>query len=225
MEIEICCNSIQSAYNAKLGGAQRVELCHDLEGGGVTPSAAAIEYCVKDLALKTRVLIRPRRGDFIYNELEYEIIRRDVLMCKTLGAQAVVVGFLTKEGGIDVDRTKEIVELARPMEVTFHRAFDELAPSQASLALEQLIACGCDKLLTSGCFPTALEGKEVLGKLQKQAEGRIAIIAASGVKPDNAKEIVSFTGVNEIHGSCKKVEDGVIVTDSEQVKSLIENLK
>lgn len=225
MEIEICCNSIQSAYNAKLAGAKRVELCHDLEGGGVTPSGAAIEYCVKDLGLKTRVLIRPRRGDFVYNDLDYEIIRRDVLMCKKLGAHAVVVGFLTEEGEIDMDRTKEIVDLARPMEVTFHRAFDELKPEQASQSLEQLIACGCDKLLTSGCFPTALEGREVLKKLQEQSQGRIAIIAASGVKPENAKEIVDFTGVSEIHGSCKKVENDVIVTDEEQVKKLIDNLK
>lgn len=223
MDIEICCNSIQSASFAKQGGAKRIELCHDLEGGGVTPSAGAIEYCVKDLGLRTRVLIRPRRGNFLYDDLDFEVIRRDVLMCKHLGAEAVVVGFLTTDGQIDKERTKEIVALAAPMEVTFHRAFDELFPADAARALEDVIECGCHKLLTSGCYNTAIEGIEVLRMLQQKANGRIAIIAASGVTPNNVKEIVSKSGVGEVHGSCKRVVNDVIFTDPKQVAALIAN--
>lgn len=221
MEIEICCNSIQSAVNARNGGATRIELCHDLEGGGTTPSGAAIDLCACELGLRTRVLIRPRRGDFCYNEAEYECIRHDVMLCKELGASAVVVGFLKADGTIDEQRTREIVELAAPMEVTFHRAFDELSPNEAPEALETLIRCGCHKLLTSGCHPTALEGAGVIRQLVQQANGRIGIIAASGVTPQSVGEIISRTGVSEVHGSCKHIVNGQIETDSSQVQSLI----
>ena len=222
MEIEICCNSIQSALNALRGGATRIELCHDLEGGGVTPSAGAISYCTNELGLRTRVLIRPRRGDFVYSDAEFEVIRRDVLLCKELGAEAVVVGFLTPDGKIDIERTCEIVQLAAPMEVTFHRAFDELAPEAAPEALEQVIACGCHKLLTSGCAPTAIEGAEVIKALVDQADGRIGIIAASGVTPDTLPDILARTHVREAHGSCKMNTPNGIVTDEVHVKKLIE---
>lgn len=221
MEYEICCNSIQSAINAQKGGAVRIELCHDLEGGGTTPSAGAIEYCVHQLGLQTRVLIRPRRGDFCYSEAEYEVIKRDVEMCRSLGAHAVVVGFLTADGKIDEAKTREIVRLAEGMEVTFHRAFDELHPSEAAAALETIIDCGCHKLLTSGCFLTAMEGVQVIRQLVEQADGRIGIIAASGVTPSTIGTIVAQTGVKEAHGSCKTTRNGVIVTDVALVKELV----
>lgn|SRR5574344_402319 len=218
MQVEICSNSVQSAVNARQGGATRVELCQDLAGGGTTPSAAAIDYCVHSLALQTRVLIRPRLGNFCYNEIEYQVMLNEVQQCKRLGAHAVVVGFLTNEGEIDMTRTSEVVRLAAPMEVTFHRAFDEC--SHPIEALEQIIACGCHKLLTSGCAPSALEGVDMLRRLVEQSKGRISIIAAAGVTPSNVRHIIERSGVTEVHGSCKHTVLDWSETDAEQVRAL-----
>jgi len=193
-------------------------LCQDLGGGGTTPSAAAIEYSVQH-GLRTHVLVRPNTGNFCYNDDEYCVILRDIEYAKELGAHAVVVGFLTSDGDIDVQRTREAVQAAAPMEVTFHRAFDECrSPLQA---LEQIIGCGCHRLLTSGCQPSATKGVGLLSQLVKQAGDRIGIIAAAGIVPSNVAEIIQATGVREVHGSCKTNQDGVMVTDSEQVHQLI----
>lgn len=220
--IEICCNSLQSARNARQGGATRVELCHNLEVGGVTPTEEDIRSCVA-MGLRTHVLVRPRGGDFCYGDAEYAMIKHQVARCKALGAHAVVVGFLHQDGSIDVERTAEIVHLAAPMEVTFHRAFDECAnPLQA---LEQIIACGCHRILTSGCAPSALEGIPLLRQLVTQAAGRIIILAGAGVTPDNAAYILQATGVQEIHGSCKHtLPDGTIETDGILVEKLINQI-
>ena len=142
MHVEICCNSILSARNAKAGGAYRIELCQALGEGGTTPSAAAIEYCVKELNLQTRVLIRPRGGNFVYDNDEMRVILRDIELAKRLGAHAVVVGFLTAEGDIDTENTRRAVEAADGMGITFHRAFDECRNPKE--ALEQIIAPGAD---------------------------------------------------------------------------------
>lgn len=222
-KIEICCNSLQSARNARQGGATRVELCHNLEVGGVTPSEEDIRGCVA-MGLRTHVLVRPRSGDFCYSNAEYTIIKHQVARCKELGVHAVVVGFLHHDGTIDEERTAEIVRLAAPMEVTFHRAFDECAnPLQA---LEQIIACGCHRILTSGCAPSALEGIPLLRQLVVQAAGRIVILVGAGVTPDNAVHILCETGAQEIHGSCKHtLPNGIIETDSLLVKKLINQIK
>ena len=231
MTIEICANSVQSAINAAKGGADRIELCQNLNEGGTTPSYATIKYCVEKLPLKTMVLIRPRPGDFCYNDAEYEAIKEDVLMCRQLGAHGVVVGFLDKKLDIDINRTAEIVKLARPMEVTFHRAFDRCRDWHK--ALERIIECGCDRILTSGQYKTAPEGIDNLREIQKQASGRIAILAGSGVNSQNAAEIIRATGVNEVHSSCKhtivnpqktNIEDSSKYneTDLEEVKRLVE---
>lgn len=222
MQVEICCNSILSARNAKLGGAYRIELCQALGEGGTTPSAAAIEYCVKELNLQTRVLIRPRGGNFVYDNDEMRVILRDIELANKLGADAVVIGFLTPEGDIDTIKTRMAVEAAESMGVTFHRAFDECRNPEE--ALEQIIDCGCQKLLTSGCKPTAMEGVATIKRLVDQSSGRIDIIAASGIVATNAAEIVALTGVNEIHGSFKKTVDGISITDTKQVIQLFENL-
>ena len=222
MQVEICCNSILSARNAKMGGAYRIELCQALDEGGTTPSAAAIEYCVKALGLHTRVLIRPRSGNFVYSNDEMRVILRDIKLARMMGADAVVVGFLTLDGNIDVAKTHKAVEAAESMSVTFHRAFDECRNPEE--ALEQIIDCGCQKLLTSGCKPTALEGAATIKRLVDQSAGRIDIIAASGIVAANAAEIVALTGVNEIHGSFKKTVGGISVTDAEQVRQLFENM-
>jgi copper homeostasis protein len=223
MEIEICCGSIQSAANAKAGGAVRVELCQGLVEGGTTPSPATIQYAVRELGLKVFVLVRPRGGDFCYNELEVKTMEEDVAFCKEAGASGIVVGFLHPDGSIDTELTRRFVELSAPLPVTFHRAFDECADSLN--ALEQIIECGCARILTSGCKPTAIEGAEMLQQLVKQADGRITILAGSGVTPENAVALREKTGVKEIHGSCKKTRpDGAWETDAEEVRKLIEAL-
>lgn len=223
MEIEICCGSIQSAANAKAGGAVRVELCQGLVEGGTTPSPATIQYAVRELGLKVFVLVRPRGGDFCYNELEVKTMEEDVTFCKEAGASGIVVGFLHPDGSIDTELTRRFVELSAPLPVTFHRAFDECADPLN--ALEQIIECGCARILTSGCKPTAIEGAEMLKQLVKQADGRITILAGSGVTPENAVALREKTGVKEIHGSCKKTRpDGAWETDTEEVRKLIEAL-
>ena len=223
MEIEICCGSIQSAANAKAGGAVRVELCQGLIEGGTTPSPATIEYAVKELGLQVFVLVRPRGGDFCYNELEIKTMEQDVEFCKQAGVAGVVVGFLHPDGSIDTVLTRRFVKLAAPLPVTFHRAFDRCP--EPLKALEQIIDCGCARILTSGCKPTAMEGADMLQQLVQQANGRIKILAGSGVTPENAAALRQKTGAPEIHGSCKITRpDGAWETDAEQVKKLLEVL-
>lgn len=202
IKIEICAPSVQSAIHADLAGADRIELCQNLQEGGTTPSFGAISYCVEHLALKTNVLIRPRSGNFCYNEAEYEAIKRDVKQCKEMGVHGVVIGFLKQDYTIDTGRTREIVQLASPMEVTFHRAFDIC--SDWVTAMEEIISCGCTRILTSGTKPTAFEGIPILEDMVRSSAGRIIILAGSGINPENAKEIVERTGVTEIHSSCTR---------------------
>ena len=220
MIVEICANSVQSAINAEKGGADRIELCQNLNEGGTTPSYAAIKYCVEKLSLKTMVLVRPRPGDFCYNEAEYEAIKEDVLMCKNLGAHGVVVGFLDKNLDIDTKRTSEIVKLARPMEVTFHRAFDRCRDWHT--ALGQIIECGCDRILTSGQRKTALEGIDNLREIQRLAAGRIKILAGSGVNSQNVADLIHATGVGEVHSSCKHTIENMHKTNIEELSRYIE---
>ena len=222
-QIEICCGSIQSAANAKAGGAVRVELCQGLVEGGTTPSPATIDMAVRDLGLQVFVLVRPRGGDFCYNELEIKTMEADVEYCKKAGAAGIVVGFLYPDGSIDTELTRRFVELSAPLPVTFHRAFDEC--KEPLKALEQIIDCGCARILTSGCKPTAVEGADLLQQLVKQADGRIQILAGSGITPGNAADLKQKTGVPDIHGSCKMTRaDGAWETDVKQVKLLVEKL-
>ena len=221
IEVEICCNSVASARAAAAGGARRVELCRDLECGGLTPADEAIDCCVRELGLRTHVLVRPRAGDFCYSDAEIIEIEETLMRCRTLGAAAVVVGFLTPQGRIDEALTRHIVRLAAPMEVTFHRAFD--AARQDPLeALEAVARAGCHRLLTSGQAPTALEGAAVIRRLVGATA--VKILAGSGVTPQNVGRLIALTGVGEVHGSCKTtLADGTVRTDAEQVKQLIHN--
>jgi len=197
--IEVCTPTLESAIAADHSGANRIELCQDIENGGITPPHAEIELCVNHLKLKTNVLIRPRAGNFVYSDTEFEVIKNDVLYCKNLGINAVVVGFLHDDFTIDIDKTTEIVNLTKPMEVTFHRAFDVCADWK--IALEQIIQCGCTRILTSGQKPTAMEGAENIKQMVKQAGDRIIILAGSGITWENYKQLVKFTGVREVHGT------------------------
>ena len=224
MNIEICTNSRQSATHAAAGGAKRIELCSQLEVGGTTPTEEDIRYCVHHLGLRTHVLVRPRAGNFVYTEPEFEQICREVEMCHQCQAHAVVVGFLTPDGFIDEVRTRQIVRMASPMEVTFHRAFDEIQQPPLE-ALEAIIRCGCHRLLTSGCRPNALEGADTIRQLVERSAGRITILAGAGITPDNALQIVRQTGVSEIHSSCKHtLTDGTIETDTQIVRKLIKSI-
>lgn len=222
MTIEICANSPQSATNALTGGAHRIELCRDLSCGGLTPSDEDIDYCVRILRLRTHVLVRPRAGNFYYNDDEVAEIEHSILRCKELGAAAVVIGFLTREGRIDVELTRRMVQLAAPMEVTFHRAFDE-AHQPPLEALQAVMEAGCHRLLTSGQHPTAMEGSEVIRCLVEAVQDNpFHILAGAGITPLNAQQIVSATGVTELHGSCKELlPDGTILTNPQQVREMV----
>ena len=225
IQVEICTPSRKSAEAAKEGGAQRVELCRELSCGGLTPCDEDIDFCVRMLGLRTHVLVRPRAGDFSYTPSEMAEIEHSVLRCKELGAAAVVVGFLTAEGKVDVEFTRRMVQLAAPMEVTFHRAFDE-AKQDPVEALKAVAACGCHRLLTSGQKPTAIEGSEVIRLLNEESKKlKVKILAGSGVTPANVRELIETTGVGEVHGSCKvSLPDGTVQTDAELVRQLIDNI-
>lgn len=223
INVEICCGSIQSAVNAKQAGATRIELCQDLVEGGTTPSYATIKQCV-DMGLDVFVLVRSRAGNFVYNDIDIENMAEDVRMCKQLGVAGIVVGFLNEDGSINTEITRRFVELAAPIPVTFHRAFDECHDWQKSL--EDVIACGCKRILTSGCKPTAWEGRDTLKAIIQQAGDRIIILAGSGVRPENVRELIQYTGAKEVHGSCKKrINNAYDETDGESVTALLNNVR
>lgn len=220
IDVEICCNSIASAVAAKDGGADRIELCRDLECGGLTPSDEAIAYCTRRLGLRTHVLVRPRAGNFCYSEFEQMEMIATIKRCKELGAAAVVLGLLTEDGKVEVEVTRRLVQLAAPMEVTFHRAFDE-AQQDPQEALWAVAAARCDRLLTSGQRHSAPEGAEVLRQLVNVTG--VKILAGGGVTPQNVRRLVAESGVREVHGSCKKtLDDGTLVTDAATVRQMID---
>ncbi|MFZ0953782.1 MAG: copper homeostasis protein CutC [Candidatus Sulfotelmatobacter sp.] len=195
--IEVCVDSVASALAAERGGAGRVELCSDLLEGGVTPSAGLIELVRARTSIGLQVMIRPRGGDFCYTPEEFETMKRDIIAAKKLGASGVVVGILGADGSLDIERTRELVELARPLNVTFHRAFDMSA--DLFRALESICATGADRLLTSGGKKTALEAVQQIARLVEAARGRVAIMACGGINNQNAASIIEQTGVREIH--------------------------
>jgi copper homeostasis protein len=182
-----------------------------------------IDFAVRELGMKAFVLVRPRSGDFCYNGLEIKTMEADVTYCKQAGVAGIVVGFLHPDGTIDTELTRRFVELSAPLPVTFHRAFD--CCTEPLKALEQIIECGCARILTSGCQPTAVEGADMLRQLVKQADGRITILAGSGITPENAAALKQKTSAPEIHGSCKITRlDGAWETDAEAVRMLLEVL-
>ena len=220
IDVEICTPSRLSAVAAKEGGAKRIELCSNLEVGGLTPTDEDIVYCVQTLGLRTHVLVRPRAGNFLYTADEMAEIERTVMRCRQLGAAAVVVGFLTPDGKVDLGLTRRIVQLAAPMEVTFHRAFDE-AQQDPIEALQAVMEAGCHRLLTSGQAPTAPQGAAVIKRLVDHSSC-LKILAGSGVTPDNVRQLIAATGVTEVHGSCKTtIPDGTLQTDAAQVRRLL----
>jgi copper homeostasis protein len=196
--LEVCVESAEGAAAARRGGADRVELCCALCEGGLTPSAGALALA-RETGVELVILVRPRPGDFLYSADEYDVLRRDVLYAREAGAAGVALGILRAGGEVDVERTAELVELARPLQVTFHRAFD--AAREPRRVLEELIAAGTDRVLTSGGARSAPEGSRRIRELVEQAAGRIAIVAAGGIREHNARRLVEETGVREVHFS------------------------
>lgn len=200
MQLEICCYSLQSCINAQLGGATRIELCNGLFEGGTTPSIGLIKLAVKAVDIPVYPIIRPRGGDFVYSDTELKIMEEDIIQAKAVGAKGVVIGILNTDGSVNTQQTKRLVELAKPLGVTFHRAFDMTAdPLQA---LEEIIETGCERILTSGQQNYAIDGANLLGELVQVAAGRIEIMAGSGVGIGNAEELIK-TGVDALHLSAK----------------------
>lgn len=201
--LEVCSNSVTSAIAAQDGGAVRVELCENLAEGGTTPSYGQMILARKYLHIKLYVLIRPRRGDFLYTDLEFEVMKADIRNCIEAGCDGVVIGILKADGSIDVERCTELVRLARQwgLGVTFHRAFDMCA--DLHVALEQIIEMGCERILTSGGKTTAIEGATMINHLIEKAAGRISIMPGSGVSEGNVADLVHFTGATEVHSSAR----------------------
>jgi copper homeostasis protein len=196
---ELCAETLEAARAAAAAGADRIELCSDLSSGGVTPSSELLAADFRSFAIPVHVLIRPRAGNFAFSPHEFQLMFRQVEQAKHAGASGVALGALLHDGRIDVERTREFVELARPMSVTFHRAFDE-TPNLAE-ALESVIETGADYLLTSGGAPDVLSGAEAIASLVRQAGDRIHIIAGGGLRLATLVQVVQRTGIFSLHGS------------------------
>lgn len=196
-EFEICVDSPEGVIAARDGQADRVELCDNLFEGGTTPSIGAIKMARRVGGIKLHVIIRPRGGDFLYSDVEFETMRFDIEAARSSRVDGIVIGLLTTDGKIDKERTTELVTLAQPMSVTFHRAFDMCVDPFAGL--EDLVEAGVDRVLTSGQQADALSGAETIKKLVEAAGDRIGVIACGGIDETNVAEIVAATGAKELH--------------------------
>ena len=205
-QLEISCYSVQSAINAQKGGAHRVELCAAAPEGGTTPSYGTILLAQEKLTIPLFVIVRPRGGDFLYSETEFEVMKRDIRFCKEAGVDGIVTGVLKADGTVDTKRTEELIRLARPMEVTFHRAFDMTA--DPFRALEDLVGLGVDRVLTSGQKNTAWEGKELIKQLVEKAGSNLSVMPGAGINEINIGELATYTGAKEFHSSAGSLIKG-----------------
>ena len=209
MLLEICVTSLESALLAEQAGADRIELCDGLSDGGKTPSYGLIKLVTEKIKIPVHVMIRPRAGDFFYSDLEFEVMKHDIQIAKQLNANGVVIGVLTQDGAVDVERTKQLIEIARPMKITFHRAFDmTVDPFEA---LDDLIECGVDYALTSGHRDKAMEGAEQIFRLQQRTNNKIEIMAGSGVTDKTIVELATKTKIKSFHASAKKMVSSKMV--------------
>ncbi len=201
LRFEICIDSVAGAIAARQGGAGRVELCAALSVGGTTPSAAMIRHVRETCDLGLHVLIRPRGGDFVFDASEWQVMETDVDLARQWGADGVVIGGLTANGAIDVDRCARLIEAARPMSVTFHRAIDVCADAESSV--RELVGLGVDRVLTSGQAATAHAGRHLIRRLVEAVRGDLVVMAGAGVNEENAAEIIRDGGVRELHFSAR----------------------
>ncbi len=201
MKIEIACNNLQSCINAWKGGADRIELFENLHDGGCTPSFGLIKKVKELIPIPVYVMIRPRGGHFVYNEDEYEIMRSDINTCRVLAADGIVFGALDKNGHVDIELCKKLIEAWKNKPATFHRAFDRSLDLEKSC--NEIIELGFERILTSGGQKTVDEGKEKIKLLQEKFGDKISIMPGSGVTVNNAKIISEFCGTKEIHATCK----------------------
>jgi copper homeostasis protein len=197
--LEIAAASIASAIAAQAGGADRIELCANLREGGTTPSYGTLVEARRRLHIPIHVLVRPRGGDFLYDDVEVAAMLSDVAACAQAGADGVVIGALDADGNVDVALCRQLIAAAGTLDVTFHRAFD--AARDRDAALEHIIALGCARVLTSGGAANAPQGAEAIARLVHQANGRIAIMAGGGINADNVRELIARSGVAECHSS------------------------
>jgi copper homeostasis protein len=199
---ELCAETIDACIAARNGGADRIELCSGLSEGGITPSHGLVHAAVERSGLPVHALVRPRGGDFLYSASEVSVMADDIVHMKHLGVAGVVFGLLHPDGTVDRDRTRALVELARPMQVTFHRAFD--ATPSLTDALEDVIALGCDRVLTSGGQRDVIAGASSLAALVQQAADRIQVAAGGGLRLKNAASLARLTGATHFHGSLRR---------------------
>ncbi len=218
--LEVIGFNIESCLIAQSAGAHRIELCDNPGDGGTTPSYGFIKAARHQLNIDLYPIIRPRGGDFLYSDAEFDIMRSDIKVCKELGCDGIVIGILNTDGTVDKKRCSLLVQLAYPMGVTFHRAFDRT--SDAFKAMEDIIEIGCERILTSGQMPNALNGADLIAKLISQSDERIIIMPGSGIRSDNIIEIAKRTNAVEFHTSAR------ISTDSKMNysnKAMTENLR
>jgi copper homeostasis protein len=204
MLLEIATTDFETTRTAVAGGADRIELCAGLSEGGITASKGLLKLCRQKFDIPIYPIIRPRSGDFLYSNEEFEIMKQDVLLCKELGFEGVVLGLLNADGSVDLNRMSQLIDAAYPLEVTFHRAFDRCLDSAA--ALEQLVDLGCERILTSGQQPTAPEGIQLIASLQTQAANRIIVMPGSGVRADSIIELATKTHCIEFHTSLRSLK-------------------
>jgi len=204
-KLEIAVFSVEAAVTALKAGAHRIEFCENPQEGGTTPSYGSLKTLRSFTTQPVFPIIRPRGGDFLYSRSEFEVMKADLNIIKELGYLGAVIGLLNADGSIDTNRTKELVDIAGPsMQISFHRAFDRC--NDPLIALEEIIATGCKRILTSGQVPNAADALPLLKKLVKEAGDRIIIMPGSGVRSNNIKEILEATSAKEIHSSARQMQ-------------------
>ncbi len=218
MKLEVCASNLANALAAEQGGAGRIELCSALSVGGLTPSYGLLQHVSTATHLKVMTLIRPREGNFVYTDGEVQVMEQDIHALRPM-CSGFVFGALTPQGDIDMHAMERLMKAAQGVPVTFHRAFDRCR--DPFTALEQIIDLGCVRILTSGQQPKAIQGVDLLQRLNEQAAGRIIIMPGGGVTPDNARAILDHTGCHEIHASCSS---GTGITDPSAVHQLIKQI-
>lgn len=218
IRLEVCANSIDSALAAQEGGAFRVEFCDNLADGGTTPSLAQIQLAKNLLTIQLYVIIRPRGGDFLYNDLEFEIMKSEIDMCGKSGCDGVVIGILNADGTVDTNRCSQLIYIARQysMGVTFHRAIDR--SRDILKAMEAVIHLGCDRILTSGGKNSAPEGAYIIREMIEKAQNRIIIMPGAGINKDNIADLVKITGLKEFHGTFQSRYPGKMIYKNTEMK-------